>query len=172
MVNQIFSNQTIVEKVKNIRFLLTDCDGVLTDGGVYYSNNGEVMKRFNIRDGMGVERLRKVLQIEVGIISGEESNSIRKRAEKLGITELHLGIVDKRAVLQEIIDRRQLSFQQIAYMGDDKNDIEVMKLVGLTGCPRDAFSEIINQVDFISEKNGGHGAFRDFVEFIISKQAK
>ena len=78
--------------------MLTDCDGVLTDGGVYYGENGEVLKKFNIRDGMGVERLRKLVNVETGIITGEVSPSVQKRADKLKITELHLGIKDKPAV--------------------------------------------------------------------------
>ena len=96
------------KKLSGIKLLLTDCDGVLTDGGVYYGEAGEELKKFNIRDGMGVERLRKLAEYRTGIITGELSPSVIKRAEKLKITELHLGVKDKPAVLKEILDRLNL----------------------------------------------------------------
>jgi hypothetical protein len=98
----------IIERARGIRLLVSDCDGVLTDGGVYYSGVGEVSKRFHIRDGMGVERLRKLAGIETALVSGEGSPSLKKRAEKLSITECHLGIEDKAAMLQAIAARRGL----------------------------------------------------------------
>ena len=127
------------EKAAKIKLLLTDCDGVLTDSGVYYGENGEVLKKFNIRDGMGVERLRTLVNIETGIITGEISPSVKTRAEKLKITELHLGIKDKTAVLTEILNRKNLKADEVAYIGDDTNDLEIMKLVGLSACPFSAF---------------------------------
>src|SRR5882757_5566807 len=107
------------EKAKRIRLLLTDCDGVLTDNGVYYGDDGEVMKRFSIRDGMGVERLRKLCGIDTGIVTGELSPSVARRAEKLGIVELHLGVKDKLGKLSEILERTGLQWSEIAYIGDD-----------------------------------------------------
>src|SRR5882757_9472655 len=107
------------KKAAGIKLLLTDVDGVLTDNGVYYSESGEVMKRFSIRDGMGVERLRKLCGIETGFVTGEVSPSVARRAEKLGITELHLGVKDKLGRLTEILERTQLQWSQIAYIGDD-----------------------------------------------------
>lgn len=159
-------------KARKIKLLLTDCDGVLTDCGVYYGENGEVLKRFNIRDGMGVERLRKHAGIETGIITGEISPSVKKRAEKLKIEELHLGIKDKPAVLKEILERKNLQPEQIAYIGDDTNDVEIMKLVGLTACPKDATVFAKRVAHYICAANGGHGAFRDFAELIISANQK
>src|SRR5690349_1203267 len=111
------------EKARKIKLILTDSDGVLTDNGVYYSANGEEMKRFSIRDGMGVERLRSC-HVEVGIVTGEMSPSVVKRAEKLQIAELHLGVKDKAAKLQEIMRRKQLRAEEIAFIGDDTNDME------------------------------------------------
>lgn len=155
-------------KAREIQLVITDCDGVLTDNGVYYSANGEEMKRFSIRDGMGVERLRTITRVEVGIISGEKSGSLQKRAEKLNITELHLGIKDKVAVVEEIVKRRNISFENVAYIGDDTNDVELMKLVGLSACPTDATSFAKAEADYICRNRGGHGAFRDFAEYIIA----
>jgi len=156
-------------KISKIKLVLTDCDGVLTDTGVYYSDRGEVMKRFSIRDGMGVERLRKLVNIETGIVTGELSRSVKKRAEKLKIEELHLGIKDKVFVLNEIIQRKNLKAENIAFIGDDVNDLEIMKLVGLAGCPADAMNEVIKISDYVCKMIGGNGAFREFAELIIKQ---
>ncbi len=155
-------------RARAIRFLLTDSDGVLTDNGVYYSAAGEELKRFSIRDGMGVERLRNFAGVDVGIITGEHSGPVMRRAEKLAIVELHLGIKDKPAVLREILERRNLRPEEIAYIGDDTNDVEVMKLVGLAGCPADATPFARAVAHFVCPSRGGHGAFRDFAELIIA----
>ena len=159
-------------KAQKIKLVLTDNDGVLTDTGVYYSADGEIFKRFSIRDGMGVERLRKELGIETGIITGEISGSIKKRAEKLKITELLLGVMEKHLLLSEIQERNNIKPENIAYIGDDVNDIKLMKLVGLTASPADAMAEIRNMVDYVCEQKGGHGAFREFAELIIEIQSE
>ncbi len=167
MVAHKQNSDSIQQKARKIKLLLTDSDGVLTDGGVYYSDRGEELKRFNIRDGMGVARLRSVAGVEVGIVTGEFSASVKKRAEKLSIIEYHPGASDKVAVLKEIMDRKNLTAEEIAYIGDDTNDVEVMKLVGLSACPADALPFAKSVADYICQNNGGHGAFREFAEFII-----
>lgn len=159
--------QLLREKAAKIKLLLTDCDGVLTDNGVYYTDEGEKMKRFSIRDGMGVERLRKLCGIETGIVTGEISPSVKKRADKLKISELHLGIKDKAGVLAEIQERKTLQAEQVAYIGDDVNDLAIMQGVGFTACPADAMKQVSKQVDYVCETKGGHGAFREFAEYII-----
>jgi len=156
------------EKLSRIKLLLTDCDGVLTDGGVYYGESGEELKKFNIRDGMGVERLRNLAGVTTGIITGELSPSLIKRAEKLKITELHLGVKDKPAVLKEIMGRLGLLPEEIAFIGDDTNDLEVMKLAGVSVCPADAISLIKEAADIVCGANGGNGCFREIAEMIIS----
>lgn len=160
---------TLHNRLSSIKLVLTDCDGVLTDTGVYYSERGEEMKRFSIRDGMGVERLRKLLNIETGIITGELSGSVKKRAEKLKIEELHLGSKDKVSVLQDILKQKNLKAENIAFIGDDVNDLEIMKLVGLTGCPADAMNEIKMISNYVCKCKGGNGAFREFAELIIDR---
>jgi len=162
------NNFHLAEKAKKIKLVLTDNDGVLTDTGVYYSDQGEMLKRFSIRDGMGVERLRNLLNIETGIITGELSSSVKKRAEKLQIKELFLGAKDKHLLLKEIIKRNDISPENIAFIGDDVNDIELIKLVGLTASPSDAMLDVRNIVDYVCEDKGGHGAFREFAELIIA----
>ncbi|MGZ3757261.1 MAG: N-acetylneuraminate synthase family protein [Mucilaginibacter sp.] len=158
---------SLKEKAVRIKLLITDCDGVLTDGGVYYGENGENLKKFNIRDGMGVERLRKLTGIETAIITGEASPSLVKRAEKLNITELHLLVKDKPAALKDILSRLSLTAAEVAYIGDDFNDLEIMKLVGLTACPADALPAVKAQADFVCEAKGGEGSYREFAEMII-----
>jgi len=153
---------------RKIRLLLTDVDGVLTDNGVYYSDAGEQMKRFSIRDGMGVERLRAIADIETGIITGEMSGSVIKRAEKLQIGELHLGIKDKMKRLEEIMERKKITWDEIAYLGDDVNDLEVMQKAGIAACPADAMSMVREIAHFVCENKGGYGAFREFAEWLIA----
>src|ERR1700760_584068 len=137
----------LAAKLAQIKLLLTDCDGVLTDGGVYYGESGEELKKFDIRDGMGVERLRKIAGVTTGIVTGELSPSVVKRAEKLKITELHLGAKDKPAVLKEIVERLGLTSSEVAYIGDDSNDLQIMELVGFTAAPADAISFVKEKVD-------------------------
>ncbi|HVZ40221.1 MAG TPA: HAD-IIIA family hydrolase [Candidatus Kapabacteria bacterium] len=159
----------INERATRIRLVVTDVDGVLTDGGVFYGRDGEVMKRFSIRDGMGVERLREK-GIDVGIVTGEKSESVMRRAEKLGIQIVYLFCKDKPAAIREIMEQHRYSAAEIAYIGDDVNDIEAMKLVGLNGAPSDAFGEVREEAHYVCRRPGGHGAFREFAEMIIEAQ--
>ena len=122
-INLISSD--IALRARQVKLVITDCDGVLTDGGVYYSARGEELKRFNIRDGMGVERLWKLAGIETGIITGENSPSVARRAKKLGIIECHLGAKDKAAKVGAILESRNLSAREVAYLGDDVNDLPI-----------------------------------------------
>jgi 3-deoxy-D-manno-octulosonate 8-phosphate phosphatase (KDO 8-P phosphatase) len=161
-------NIHLLEAAKKIKLVITDNDGVLTDTGVYYSETGEIMKRFSIRDGMGVERLRNLLNIETGIITGELSGSVKKRAEKLKIKELFLGAREKHILLPEILERNKIKAEEIAYIGDDVNDIDLIKLVGLSASPADGMIDVRDLVDYVCEAKGGNGAFREFAELIIA----
>lgn len=158
----------VLLKAGRIKLLLSDCDGVLTDGCAYYSARGEEMKKFSLRDGMGVERLRRVLGVEVGIISGEDSEPLRRRAEKLNITELHAGIRDKATVVKRILAEHKLDPGQVAYIGDDVNDSDAIAICGLSACPADAMPQIARIVDYRCKSKGGAGAFREFAELLIS----
>lgn len=162
------SDLDLRERARAVRLVLTDSDGVLTDNGVYYSARGEEMKRFSIRDGMGVERLRKLAGVDVGIITGELSGAVEQRAAKLQISELHLGIKDKATLLDQILARLGLEAREVAFIGDDTNDLEIMGRVGLAGCPADATPFARAAAHFVCPSQGGHGAFRDFAELIIS----
>ncbi len=161
-------NIHLTDKAVKIKFVLTDSDGVLTDTGVYYSSDGEVMKRFSIRDGMGVERLRNILGIETGIITGELSESVFRRAEKLKIKHLYRGIKDKKSLLADILEEQKLKKENIAYIGDDVNDLELISEVGLSATPADGMVFIKNIAHYICENKGGNGAFREFAELLIA----
>src|ERR1700754_3665819 len=148
------------DKAGKIKLLLTDVDGVLTDNGVFYGEGGEVLKRFSIRDGMGVERLRKIAGIDTGIVTGELSPSVARRAEKLQITHLHLGVKDKLGRLNEIMEKHGLSWEEIAFIGDDVNDLEVLQRVGLSASPADAMQAVSEIVHYHCREKGGYGSFR------------
>jgi 3-deoxy-D-manno-octulosonate 8-phosphate phosphatase (KDO 8-P phosphatase) len=152
-----------------IRLVLTDNDGVLTDTGVYYNEQGEAFKRFSIRDGMGVELLRRD-GIETAIITSETSPSVARRAEKLRMPHLFLGIKDKEAHLGTILSQTGLSPEHLAYIGDDVNDLLIIRTIGiagLTAAPADAMPVIAAEVQYVCKAPGGHGAFRDFAEWIL-----
>lgn len=159
--------QEIIDKIQHIKWVITDCDGVLTDTGVYYSDEGEMLKRYSIRDGMGVERLRKLVNVETAIMTGEDSTPLKHRAAKLKIEELFLYVKNKKKRLAEFRAKHNVENHEIAYIGDDFNDEEVLGLAGLSACPADAMEQIKVQCDYICTAKGGHGAFRDLAELII-----
>lgn len=165
-------NLHLKEKLEKIKVVLTDNDGVLTDTGVYFSAKGEEFKRFSIRDGMGIERMRKYAGVETIIITGEESGSVRSRAEKLKIREFYLGVKIKEDLLPEIMKKNRVTLEEIAFVGDDSNDVGIMKLVGFRATPADGMSFIKEISDYICENKGGNGAFREVAELIIAFKSK
>lgn len=152
-----------------IKLILLDVDGTLTDGGIYLGNSGEELKKFNVKDGYAIVNAQK-LGIEFGIITGGESELLKKRVEKLKIKYLFQGISEKTLILSDIMNKTGLKSEEIAYMGDDLNDIKVIKKIGFSGTPLDGANEIKAIADFISTKNGGEGAVREFVEVILKKE--
>ena len=154
-----------------IKLVLLDVDGTLTDGRIYRGNNGEELKRFNVKDGYAIVNAQK-LGIEFGIITGRKSELVEIRAKELKIKYLYQGISEKTVILEEIMKKDGLSKEEIAYMGDDLNDLLIIKQVGLSGTPKDAVDEVIQVADFVSKKNGGSGAVREFIEHILKKDGK
>ena len=152
-----------------IKLILLDVDGTLTDGGIYLGNSGEELKKFNVKDGYAILNAQK-LGIEFGIITGAESEILKKRAEKLNIKYLYQGISEKTAILDEIMQISGLQKEEIAYMGDDLNDIKIMKKSGFSGTPLDGVNEAKIIADFVSTKNGGEGAVREFIETILKRE--
>ncbi len=168
------SPKALRERAARIRLVLTDNDGVLTDGGVYYSSRGEAMKRFDVRDGMGVELLREA-GIETGIVSRERSGSLVKRAEKLRIRLLFVGIHDKAKRLPDFLTAAGVGPAEVAYIGDDVNDLGIIEAVGregLTGAPANAAPSVAQAVHHRGKTEGGHGAFREFADWLLAQRQK
>jgi len=159
------------EKIKNIRLFVMDVDGTLTNGKVFYSKNGEELKIFSIRDGMGIELLRRG-GLEIGIITSENSPIVVARAAKLKIENLILGSRNKKKDLSELLNKLSVDKSETAFIGDDVNDIEVMKYVGLSACPSDSNKNVIEIADYVCSKPGGEGAVREFAELILVNQNK
>jgi YrbI family 3-deoxy-D-manno-octulosonate 8-phosphate phosphatase len=159
----------LAERARRLRLVLTDVDGVLTDGGVYYSAEGEALKRFHLRDGMGVELLRKA-GLETGLVTRENSPIVERRAEKLRLVHTHLGVVDKRRYLEDWFERERIAPGSVAYIGDDVNDLETLLWLrehGVTAAPADGVPEVRSAVHLVTQARGGHGAFREFADFLI-----
>lgn len=157
--------------LQNIRLLATDVDGVLTDAGMYYSESGDELKKFNTRDGMGIKLLQKAGLI-TAIVTQERTKLVARRAEKLTIPELHQGVMDKLAVIREMAERYGLSLRQIAYIGDDINDLEALKAVGFSASPADGMPVVQSAVTYVCKLKGGEGAVREVVELILDAQRK
>lgn len=151
------------------KLILTDIDGVWTDGGMYYDQLGNEWKKFNTSDSAGVLWCKK-MKIPVGIITGEDTDIVKRRAEKLKISILHQGISDKLTVAKTICKELQISLNDVAYIGDDIGDLELLTNVGISAAPNNAPIYIKSKVDFVTEKAGGEGAFREFVETILGEE--
>jgi YrbI family 3-deoxy-D-manno-octulosonate 8-phosphate phosphatase len=154
---------------KNIKLVGTDIDGVWTDARMYYSTEGDVMKSFSTYDGMGVKLLREA-GIPLIIMTGENTKIVAKRAQKLGIDRIFQGENEKLKRLKEVCAELGITLDEVAYIGDDVNDLDVLRAVGLSAMPPN--SPILNQFtpDYLTTRSGGDGAFRDFVDFILSQQ--
>jgi 3-deoxy-D-manno-octulosonate 8-phosphate phosphatase (KDO 8-P phosphatase) len=156
-------------RARRLKLVITDCDGVLTDGSVYYGPAGELLRRFSVRDGMGVERLRNA-GIATAILSGEDCGSIRRRARKLDIVHLRLGVRDKGAELPSLLAAAGVEPSEAAYIGDDVNDLDVLDALaecGVTAAPADALPAVADSVHYRCRSRGGEGAFRELAEWIL-----
>ena len=152
--------------LKNINLFAFDVDGVFTDGGVYYDENGEMAKRFDMRDGMGLEIMREH-NIQVVIMTSEDSKLVRKRMEKLKLKHLFLGAKDKYSLLENFIQTQQISRSEIAYVGDDVNDLANLCSVGWSFAPKNATNQVLPLVDVVLSKDSGNGAIREATEFLL-----
>jgi 3-deoxy-D-manno-octulosonate 8-phosphate phosphatase (KDO 8-P phosphatase) len=156
--------------LRKIRLLLLDVDGVMTDGGLYYSGKGEQIKKFNVKDGYGIVKLRR-FGIPVGIITGRVSAIIERRAKELGITELHQNLHDKLGAYQSIKKKFRLHDYEIAYIGDDEPDLPVLERVGFSAAPADAVSSVLKIVDYACKCRGGQGAVREVIDMIVNARS-
>ncbi|MFQ5455679.1 MAG: KdsC family phosphatase [Nitrospirota bacterium] len=161
----------IVEKIKRIRFLLLDVDGVMTDGRIYIDSEGRESKSFNIYDGHGIYLLQEA-GIKVGIITGRRSKVVDIRAKELGIDEVHQMAIDKGRVYESILSKYKLRDEEVAYMGDDLIDIPVLKRTGLSISVANAVKEVKDISDIITDKEGGYGAVREITDLILNVQTQ
>lgn len=150
------------------KLILTDIDGVWTDGGMYYDQTGNEWKKFNTYDSAGV-LFAHAFNIPVGIITGENTDIVKRRADKLKVDYCFLGIKDKLRVVKHLASQLNLSLEEIAYIGDDINDIKVLQSVGLSGVPASAPEYILRYANIPLKKKGGDGVFREFVEYILGQ---
>jgi 3-deoxy-D-manno-octulosonate 8-phosphate phosphatase (KDO 8-P phosphatase) len=157
----------IKEKAKKIRILILDVDGVMTDGSIILDNDGNEYKRFHVRDGHGVRMLLRA-GIRGAIITGRRSEVVERRARELGISEVHQGVLDKLKVYEQILNKYGYKDEEVAFMGDDIVDSEILKRVGLSAVPADAEAGAKRWASFVSSRNGGRGAVRELVNLILS----
>lgn len=153
----------------DIKLLVMDVDGTLTDGKIYMSANGELMKAFNIKDGYAIAHLREY-GIEPVIITGRESDIVKQRCKEIGITELHQGVGNKLFCLRTICEKRGFMLSQVAYVGDDVNDLPCIQQCGHSSCPSDAVKSVKEKVDYVCDMKGGEGAVREYVEVLLKEQ--
>ncbi len=158
-----------LDKVLNrdIKLLILDVDGTMTDGGMYFSENGDQIKKYNTKDGMAIKYITKN-GINVGIIShGYKINMVQQRADLLGIQKVYVGREDKTQILNQWCKDLNISLKQVAYIGDDVNDIKIMEMVGLSACPKNAVKAVKKIADIILSKNGGDACVREFIDEYI-----
>jgi 3-deoxy-D-manno-octulosonate 8-phosphate phosphatase (KDO 8-P phosphatase) len=154
-----------------VRLLVMDVDGVLTDGGIYYTERGDELKRFDVRDGQGLVLLRQA-GVLTAVITRRRSEIVERRADELGIVEVHQGASDKRAVLETLLARRGLPASEAAYVGDDIGDLPAMQLVGLPVAVADAVPPVKRAAAYITRTRPGHGAIRELCDLILAAKQK
>ncbi|MBM2816344.1 MAG: 3-deoxy-D-manno-octulosonate 8-phosphate phosphatase, YrbI family [Ignavibacteria bacterium] len=163
--------ESLTEKLRKIKLLAMDVDGTLTDGAMYYTERGEELKRFSTRDGMGIKLLQNS-GIFTAIITSENSLIAQARARKLEIEDCIINSKDKVADIRELAQTRGLTTNEIAYIGDDINDLEIIKIVGVSACPSDAVDAVRQSAGYVCKASGGNGAVREFAEMIVTAQNK
>ena len=159
----------IITKCKKIKVLLTDVDGVLTDGGMYYSSKGDAMKKFYARDGMGVNILRRN-KIPTIIVTKEKTTIVRKWATKMNVCLVLDGVTKKEAIIKDVCKKFKINPDEIGFIGDDVNDLEIMKRIGFSATPSDGIKEALKVVDYRCNSKGGEGAFREIVDLLTQSK--
>ena len=160
-------NQKLKEKIKKIKLIVTDVDGVLTDGGMYYSSKGDTLKKFHVIDGMAVSILKRNT-IPTVIITKERNQIVKQWSAKMNIDKLFDGIKNKEKIVPKLCKLYSLSENNIAYIGDDVNDLEILKRIGFSATPKDGNLEVKKIVDYICKNRGGEGVLREICDLIIS----
>lgn len=153
-------------RLKPIALFLLDVDGVMTDGGIYYTESGEEMKRFHTQDGYGLVKLQKA-GVVVALLTGRYSRLVERRAKELGISEIYQNVEDKGMAYAAMKTRLRLTDRQIAYMGDDEPDLQVLRQVGFSAVPADAAEVVRREAHYVCKRKGGEGAVREVVDLIL-----
>jgi 3-deoxy-D-manno-octulosonate 8-phosphate phosphatase (KDO 8-P phosphatase) len=153
--------------MKSVKLIVLDVDGVLTDGKLFIGSDGEEYKSFNTQDGMGIS-LAQYAGVKAAIITGRKSAAVTKRANELKIQYVYQGIHDKMEVLEEIIEDMQITLDDICYIGDDINDLPIQQAIGFSAAPKNAVSVVKQHVDYVADLNGGDGAVREIIDFILN----
>jgi len=159
------------ERAKAIRLVVFDVDGVLTDGGLWYGPDGEVMKRFDVKDGHAIV-LARLAGLPVAILTARSSKIVETRAKELGVAFVFQGRKEKGPALVELCAQAGVSPERVAFMGDDVNDLPALRQCGLSACPADAVQEVREAVHFVSSRAGGHGAARELIDFVLTQRAR
>ena len=157
------------ERLKNIKLLILDVDGVMTDGRIIFDSNGVESKFFNVKDGHGIKMAQRA-GIEIGIISGRQSRVVANRAAELGIVHVYQKAMDKLVPYLDILEKTGLDDSRVAFMGDDVIDIPVLRRVGFAAAPADAVEEVLPHVHFVTKNRGGWGAVREVCDLLIKGQ--
>lgn len=166
-----FSISMVLKKIAQIKVVVLDVDGVLTNGEVLVTESGQQLRQFFVKDGYAMQLAIKT-GVPIWIISGGRSESVRSRLEGLGLHEIHIGVSNKRNVLQELLNRHRVDWQDLMYVGDDIPDYDVMREVGVAACPVDAAEEIKAISHYVSPFAGGRGVVRDVLEKVLKLQGK
>lgn len=164
-MNHILKDKDIKEKASRIKLILLDVDGTLTDGQLILGPGGEIYKSFNVKDGLGIYLAQRE-GIQVGLISGRWSQIVEDRAKELGILHVWQCVKDKAVLFKEILNQFNLRSEEVAFMGDDLNDLPVLKEAGFSAAAGDAIQEVREAVDYVAKRDGGKGAVREFIDFI------
>lgn len=156
----------VEKKHQDIKILVMDVDGTLTDGSVNIGQNGEIYKQFNAKDGYGIAHILPLKSITPVIITGRNSNILKIRSEELKIQYLYQGIDDKLVLLNELLKKWGFEYKNVAYIGDDLNDLPCIEKASVTACPNDAIEYLKNIVDYVAKSGGGQGAVREFIDWL------
>lgn len=160
-----------MKDLKKIKYFVIDVDGTMTDGGIYYDEHGNEQKKFCTKDAAGFFCAQRV-GIKIVILTGRECAATSRRMKEMNVDFLFQNVKDKKKFLKEFMKKNNIYKEDMGYIGDDINDFETMKLTGFVGCPADSCTEILECADYISEKNGGYGAVRDVIEYVLRRRSE
>lgn len=161
----------MINHLENIKYIVVDVDGTMTDAGIYYDEFGNELKKFCTKDAAGYFVAHEV-GMEVIVLTGRECKAVTRRMEEMGIKHIYQNVKDKKEFMKGFIENNNIEKKELAYIGDDLNDYESMKLAGFIGCPKDSCEEILAIADYVAKKKGGHGAIREIISFILKQRGQ